>query len=99
MPTRFLFALALLSFLALSLASATSPRPNVILMITDDQGIGDFGVMGNELIETPHVDALAAGVRRAAVQKGGTTRMWWGILCELLGVEREGALLVLAEAV
>lgn len=34
--------------------------PNVILMITDDQGIGDFGVMGNELIETPNIDALAA---------------------------------------
>lgn len=35
-------------------------RPNVILMMTDDQGIGDFGVMGNRLIETPNIDALAA---------------------------------------
>ena len=34
-------------------------RPNVILMMTDDQGIGDFGIMGNELIETPNIDALA----------------------------------------
>ncbi|MEM7143525.1 MAG: arylsulfatase [Verrucomicrobiota bacterium] len=35
-------------------------RPNVIIMMTDDQGIGDFGVMGNDLIETPHIDAMAA---------------------------------------
>jgi arylsulfatase/arylsulfatase A len=48
---------------ALVLASALSlmaQRPNVILLMTDDQGIGDFGVMGNELIETPNIDALAA---------------------------------------
>ncbi|MEM0898038.1 MAG: arylsulfatase, partial [Verrucomicrobiota bacterium] len=33
---------------------------NVILMMTDDQGIGDFGIMGNDLIETPNIDAMAA---------------------------------------
>jgi arylsulfatase A-like enzyme len=38
----------------------TSRLPNVILMMTDDQGIGDFGVMGNDLIETPNIDAMAA---------------------------------------
>ncbi len=39
---------------------AADPRPNVIIMMTDDQGIGDFGVMGNELIETPNINAMAA---------------------------------------
>ncbi len=33
--------------------------PNVILMMTDDQGWGDFGVHGNKVIETPHLDAMS----------------------------------------
>lgn len=33
-------------------------RPNVIVIMTDDQGIGDFGCMGNSLVETPNVDAM-----------------------------------------
>jgi len=35
-------------------------RPNVVLIMTDDQGYGDFGATGNEVIETPNLDALAA---------------------------------------
>ncbi|MGI9240581.1 MAG: arylsulfatase [Verrucomicrobiales bacterium] len=50
----------LLSFLALSPVAMAKGRPNVILMMTDDQGIGDFGIRGNPLIETPNVDALAS---------------------------------------
>lgn len=53
------------SFLKTGLILATASslmaeRPNVILMMTDDQGIGDFGVMGNKILETPHIDALVA---------------------------------------
>lgn len=38
---------------------AAAERPNVILIMTDDQGYGDFGCMGNPVIETPHLDALS----------------------------------------
>jgi arylsulfatase len=34
-------------------------KPNVILIITDDQGIGDLGFYGNPNIKTPVIDSLA----------------------------------------
>jgi arylsulfatase A-like enzyme len=34
------------------------PKPNVILIITDDQGYGDLGALGNEIIQTPNIDKL-----------------------------------------
>jgi arylsulfatase A-like enzyme len=33
-------------------------RPNVVFVITDDQGYGDLGCHGNEVIRTPNVDRL-----------------------------------------
>jgi arylsulfatase A-like enzyme len=40
--------------------SAAQPRrPNVVLIMTDDQGWGDLGVHGNDKIKTPNLDALA----------------------------------------
>jgi arylsulfatase A-like enzyme len=35
-------------------------RPNVIVVMTDDQGYGEFSCHGNPLAETPHIDRLAS---------------------------------------
>jgi arylsulfatase A-like enzyme len=40
--------------------NATASRPNVIVIITDDQGYGDIGAHGNTRIKTPNLDALHA---------------------------------------
>ena len=36
-----------------------SRRPNVIFILMDDAGHGDFGCYGQTKIETPNIDALA----------------------------------------
>lgn len=42
-------------------AGRESPdRPNVIVLITDDQGYGDLAAPGNTIISTPNLDRLAA---------------------------------------
>jgi hypothetical protein len=67
MPRLFpLFVLAL----TLSACAPTAPteptsatkadRPNVLVILTDDQGYGDVGANGNDQVRTPHLDALAA---------------------------------------
>lgn len=43
---------------------APARRPNIVVVITDDQGYGDVGLHGNPLLATPHIDSLAReGVR------------------------------------
>ena len=52
----------LLVLVALSLpgfAAEDERPPNVLLIISDDQGHSDYGFLGHPAIETPHLDALA----------------------------------------
>jgi arylsulfatase A-like enzyme len=55
---------ALISGLTISVPASAADRPNVIVIMTDDQGTADLGVAGATDIETPHLDAIARrGVR------------------------------------
>ncbi|MGJ8676710.1 MAG: arylsulfatase [Akkermansiaceae bacterium] len=39
-------------------------RPNIIVVMTDDQGMGDLSCMGNEIVKTPHIDRFHEGSTR-----------------------------------
>ncbi|MEO6246078.1 MAG: sulfatase-like hydrolase/transferase [Opitutaceae bacterium] len=44
--------------------AATSSNPNILLIVSDDQGYADTGFQGSKEIVTPHLDRLAAsGIR------------------------------------
>ncbi len=50
--------------IAFILTTLFAPRietpPNVVLIISDDQAWTDFGFMGHDVIQTPHLDELAS---------------------------------------
>ena len=58
--------LKLVAFIFLSLCGSIfswakpEPLPNVVMILSDDQGFGDYGFMGHEMIETPSLDRLAS---------------------------------------
>ncbi|XP_041637842.1 steryl-sulfatase isoform X2 [Cheilinus undulatus] len=52
-----LLLLLLLEFSGVSLQE--SRRPNFVLMMVDDLGIGDLGCYGNKTLRTPNIDQLA----------------------------------------
>src|SRR5215212_3019737 len=54
-----------LSFCLLLCLAAASPaaqpaanKPNVLIVLTDDQGMGDFSCYGNPVLKTPNLDRL-----------------------------------------
>lgn len=46
----------LLAVSSVTAASLDGSRPNVILVMTDDQGMGDLSCLGNEVLRTPNLD-------------------------------------------
>lgn len=57
-PSPSLCALAALLFLVSPCVADAAP--NVILILTDDQGYGDLAAHGNPVVKTPHLDRLHA---------------------------------------
>jgi uncharacterized sulfatase len=55
-----LLAPFLLSSPALHAEDQKPAKPNVILIISDDQGFNDYSFMGHETITTPHLDKMAS---------------------------------------
>ena len=69
-PPFYLLFFALTLFLqnchrdATSTTATNKTKPNIIYILADDLGYGELGVYGQELIETPNLDALAkSGMR------------------------------------
>ena len=66
----FIFTIA---FLSCNQQKAVSSRPNVIIVMTDDQGYGDLGFNGNPIIKTPNIDAFASQAVNFSNYHVGTT--------------------------
>ncbi|MHC4893792.1 MAG: sulfatase-like hydrolase/transferase, partial [Planctomycetota bacterium] len=54
-----MIALCLALVCALPAQDAPTPPPNVVLIVTDDQGYADLGCYGATEFRTPRIDALA----------------------------------------
>ncbi len=68
--------------------------PNILILVADDLGYGDLGVYGQQVIETPNLDALASeGMHFAQFYAGGisSAASQWCLLtgCDTSRVRKE----------
>ena len=50
---------AVLLMLAPGIVAEAAPKPNVLFILTDDQGFGDLSLTGNPVLATPNIDTFA----------------------------------------
>ena len=64
MPFRAPLRALVVAAVCVASSGAQTPRPNVVLIITDDVGYADFGITGARDVRTPNIDRIAReGVR------------------------------------
>ena len=64
MISRILKRCPAIAWLLLAHACLADDRPNVVMILADDQSYRDFGFMGNDLVHTPNLDRLASRAAR-----------------------------------
>jgi arylsulfatase A-like enzyme len=57
---RFIAPLLMLCWFASTLANPLAAPPNIVILLADDAGFGDFGFTGNQTVQTPNIDRIAA---------------------------------------
>ena len=55
------------------LVAAADERPNIVLIVADDLGYGNLGCFGQEQIQTPRLDQMAAEGLRFTQHYAGST--------------------------
>jgi hypothetical protein len=60
MRRRFFILSIALAFFGIDSTSAEAPRPNFLIIYTDDHGYGDVSTYGATDVKTPNIDSLAA---------------------------------------
>ncbi len=65
--------LAIASAIVTVVTAQAADRPNIIFILADDLGYGDLGCYGQQLIQTPNIDRMAAeGLRFTQFYAGST---------------------------
>jgi arylsulfatase A-like enzyme len=64
MKLRFIFRVSLRLCALFAITVSAAEKPNILVIVSDDQGYADAGFQGSKQAVTPHLDALAkSGVR------------------------------------
>jgi arylsulfatase A-like enzyme len=59
MPSRLVALFVVIGSVLLPCSARAAERPNVVVILSDDQGWGDLSVHGNTNLSTPRIDSLA----------------------------------------